>query len=462
MRSNRLVRFRTATEGCGGLLVILMSVLSARGWGPHEVITQAALDVLGTNEALVVQLGAQAQRLTNYAWMGDYFGVVVEEPDELFFADDYLLFPEVTKYFDHTGPEVTQAFRPFFKRALQAWRTENRANAARWIGALAHFVQDAGCPPHAAGLRGDVHTKMENWVETDQIRISDHHPSTLGTTDDQALQALLRRVDELIPQAQERGRRLRVPVEIGNRSAVRGPMLESALECARLTADLLHTLGQIGSVGGKGSAVLRGTVSSQAPVGMERFAAKVVLQGTSFSTLTDLSGRFEFRHLPAGTYNVVAFRPGNGTARTAVQLKAGETNACDVTLSKESGNLVPNGDFKLSWVRPKAPDYWYQTKSGWEGEPILLKDGQRYRLVVDFKDGARNAVIARWLKRFEHAVPRFKIEPRFETRMLTATNREMVFTAGPNMGLLHLTIRGRTPPASVCESISLVPLKTEE
>lgn len=140
--------------------VAMLASLSAQAWGPHELITQAALDALGPNDPLVLQLGPQTQRLTNYAWMGDYFGVIMEEPAELFYADDYLLFPGTTTYFDHTGPDVRSAFRPFYFRAIQALQTENPANAARWVGALLHFVQDAGCPPHAAGLRGDVHTKM--------------------------------------------------------------------------------------------------------------------------------------------------------------------------------------------------------------------------------------------------------------------------------------------------------------
>ncbi len=58
-----------ATSG----LLILLSLVSARAWGPHETITQAALDALGTNDAIVLHLGNQARRLTNYAWMGDYF-----------------------------------------------------------------------------------------------------------------------------------------------------------------------------------------------------------------------------------------------------------------------------------------------------------------------------------------------------------------------------------------------------
>ncbi len=382
----------------------------------------------------------------------------MEEPDDLFYADDYLLFPGATKYFDHTGPEVRQAFRPFFHRAVQALRTENPANAARWVGALLHFVQDAGCPPHAAGLRGDAHTKMETWIDVESIRIPGHQLRAMGNSETEILDELLRRLDRLTMQAEERGRRLRVAVEIGNRSAVRPVVMESALECARLTADLLHALGPIANARSQNTGSIRGSLSSRAALGMERFPAKIVLEGTMFSTLADSSGRFEFRNLPASNYTVMAFRPGSPIARAQLTLKPNEPHSCNLVLPTTSTNLVLNPDFKLAWISPPSPDYWYQTKTGWEGEPILLKSGQPYRLVATFKPGAKSTILARWTKTYEHAVPRYKIEPRFQTRILTPGAPELLLTGGADCGFLHLTIRGRTPPASGLESIRLEPV----
>jgi hypothetical protein len=265
-------------------------------------------------------------------------------------------------------------------------------------------------------------------------------------------------MDERIPQAEERGRRLRLPVEMGNRNAVKAPMLESALDGARLTADILHTLGQLTSAPARGTATLVGTVSDQVPVGLERFPAKVVVQGKLFSTLADLAGRFEFRELPPGEYTVVAYRPGNGMIQRTLSLAAGQTNTCDLRLPTEPSTLVPNGDFKLSYVRPGVPDYWYPNKSSWESEPVLLRPGQRYRLTAHLKAGSSGAVTVRWMGSFKHALPRFRIEPRFKSRTLTAENNEMVLTGGPDVGLLQLIIRGRAAPTTVFESISLVPV----
>src|ERR1051325_1437533 len=170
-----------ASRANGGSVLAAFLVLgfSAKAWGPHPTITQAALDALGTNDPLMVPLGVQAHRLTNYAGMADFRRLPFEEPDELFYADDYLLFSQMTTHLDHICPEVKQTFRPYFKRAVQALRTETPANAARWIGSLLHFAEDTGSPPHAAEIRGDIHTKMENWVVASLIQIRGYRPELL-------------------------------------------------------------------------------------------------------------------------------------------------------------------------------------------------------------------------------------------------------------------------------------------
>src|SRR5438105_2440309 len=111
--------------------ILLSPVATALAWGPHPSITKAALDALGTNDALLTELGGSAPRLTNYAWMADYRKLPFEDRSELFYADDYLLFPGMPTHLDHIVPEVKQTYRPYFKRALQALRMESSENAAR-------------------------------------------------------------------------------------------------------------------------------------------------------------------------------------------------------------------------------------------------------------------------------------------------------------------------------------------
>lgn len=428
---------------------------TAPAWGPHPAITQAALDVLGTNHPLALRLGHQMARLTNYCWMADYKRIPFREPDQDFYADDYLLFPQVTTHLDHICPEVKKTYRPYFERALQALRSEDAANAARWIGSLLHFVEDTGSPPHAAEIRGDIHTKMENWVKAQLIHIDGYRPQLLGTNDAGALAGFLRRMDELIEFSKPRGKSLMTRVIIGQQSAVEPVVLECALETSRVVADLLHTLGHLAAVSAGGTAAVSGVVVSKPAPLMERVPARIVVLGTNWSTLTDTAGRFEFRGLSAGDYQAVAFRPGSGATNVTLRLVAGRTNSVRVTLPEAPVNLVRNGDFKLRWLRPEAPDCWTRTDLGWEGEIVPLQKDQRYRLKVHFKPGADAEVLARWTRQLPHTLaPGMKL-PKIDSRPLTPANSELEFTGTETMALMQVTIRSKKPPQEVCDAVSL-------
>jgi hypothetical protein len=428
---------------------------SLLAWGPHPTITQAALDALGPGDALVHHLGPQAQRLTNNAWMADYRNLVFEEPGEVIYANDFLLFPEAPEHLDHICPEVKKTFRPYYLRALQALRMETTTNASRWIGSLLHFIEDTGSPPHAAEIRGALHSKMENWVDARKIHIQGYQPQSLGTTEEEAFKGLLQRMDRLIEYSRERAAKVRFGVEIGNRAAVEPIVLECALETSRVTADLLHTLGQFVSGLSNHLCLLHGVVKSREPAGTERFATKVVIQGSSWSTLADASGHFEFRNLPPGKHEILAFRPGNGVLRHSVELRPG-TNTVELMLPSAQTNLVRNGDFKVKWVRKDAPDCWVATKSSWEGEVIPLKVGQRYRLTAKFQPAVDGEVVVRWAKPVAHALPRFAEMPRFQHQTLTAKENTWEFSASETLGLVHLSLRTRgLQPEQVFQSVNL-------
>ncbi|HUR46159.1 MAG TPA: hypothetical protein VMZ27_09820 [Candidatus Saccharimonadales bacterium] len=441
--------------------IVLLLSFWCIGWGPHPAITQAALDVLGTNDSLMLLLGPQAQRLTNYCWLPDFKRLPFREPDQDFYADDYLLFPQSPTHLDHLCPEVKKAYVPYFRRALQALRTESPANAARWVGALLHFLEDTGSPPHAAEIRGPVHIKMENWVDAGKIHITPYRPQLLGINDVSALEGFLRRMDGLIEFSKSRGKRLLMPVLIGRRSAVEPVVLESALETSRVSADLLYTLGNLARMNQKPetSAGLNITVLTTNGPAMEKVPARIVFHGTNISSLADASGRFQFYHLPVGSNRVSIFRPGTAGTNLVIDLKAGETNTLRIDLSQQPRNLIRNGDFQLNWVSPGTPDCWQKTSLGWEGEIIPLKPGVTYRLVAKFKPDAAGDVLVRWTKQLPYTLPQDVKLPKIESRPLTVKHPELVFTGNETMALMQISIRSRKSPGEVCESVVLLPVK---
>ncbi len=381
-----------------GLLLVVAGPAGA--WGPHTEITRAALAVLPDRARVQKLLGNDWDRLArDYCWMGDWREAV--RPDH--YADDYLLFPAMAAHVSHMLPEVRRAYAPFFRRALQAVRTETPQNAARWAGSLLHFVQDSGSPPHTTGIGGQLHAKMERWVDESKIHIDGYRPRRLGRTDDEALRGFLERVDGLVAFARARSIKLRPLVEgLGER--VNQPLeLECALETARVSADVVHTLFALGLEGtARPGCTLAGRIDGPPPDGYARVPAKVVLAGAPYSTTTDAEGRFHFRNLPAGKYDVWFLATGYETeCKKGIELTAGREARLDVRLKPDrvTGNLVRNPSFRLSWVSPPRPDGWGPDplrRGRWAGALLRVPLDRKCLVRVEFQPGEGAAVAIRW------------------------------------------------------------------
>jgi len=201
------------------------------------------------------------------------------------------------------------------------------------------------------------------------------------------------------------------------------------------------------------------STASSAPVGMERFPTKIIVDGTSYSTLAGSGGAFEFRNLPSGRYKLIALRAGNGPATTEVDVREGQTNQCRLVLSDQSSNLIRNGDFAIRWKEKFAPDCWDFWQGTWNGEIIPLKSGQKYRLTAKFKPDADAEVVLRWTRHLPHALPRTATAPMFQTRKLTPDESTHEFTASENFGLLQLSLKtSGKRPQELFENVELRPL----
>ncbi|MGQ9820345.1 MAG: hypothetical protein ACUVQK_00660 [Thermogutta sp.] len=387
--------------------VLILSVLQAcacaaafarplLAWGPHPDITRAALRVVPHMQEWEESLGKEnIAALTQYCWMPDWRG----QDLGVFYADDYLLVRPLPYHVSHVMPAVEAAFEVYFRRALQGLRTETPVNACRQLGTLVHFVEDVGAPPHAKP-NCPHHSELENWVDAKQISIEGYQPRLLGNTDDEAWRGLKRRIDGLIAFSAERAERALPLVSSPNpdRTAVEPIILESALESARVTADLLYTVFTLSlRPADTPGAELTGTAVVPPLPGNDDQQVRIVLLNTDYATLATLpdgSGpeertyRFAFHNLPTGQYQVLAYRPGAQAQVLETSLAFGEPAQLHFHLAPTDppGNLVYNPDFSLETLKAGQPDRW--TKSGvdaWVGTTIALRPGKRYRIGAVFR-----------------------------------------------------------------------------
>ncbi len=383
------------------LLLVGLVASRAVAWGPHSTITQAALRVLPDLEQWTEILGAD-----NLAAMSSYCSLPDQRNRDMgaYYANDYLLIPAMPKHIGHCMPDVEGAFVPYFHRALQALRTETPVNACRQLGPLVHFIEDVGAPPHAKE-RCPHHKELENWVRADQIVITGYKPQLLGKTDDEALAGLMKRVAGLVVFSTQRAERALPLVSASNpdRAQVEPIILESALESARATADVLHTVFTLGLAAQPAGASVTGTVTA-APIPMrDDHGARILLVNTSYSTLaTTLSprpegrewqGSYTLRHLPPGTYRMLAYRTASQFRLSEpIKLEAGKVVRLDFTLAavEPAGNVIENPSGRLVWIQKGMPDCWTTapkaTPTIWQSAPAWVTPRATYRCGAVLKD----------------------------------------------------------------------------
>jgi hypothetical protein len=436
------------------LLLPLFLAASAHAWGPHSRITAEALNSLHNKHPLRGQLGTEFDQLTNYCWIPDFKGLPFQVARADFYSDDFLLMPVMIRHLDHICPEVEQSYEPYFRRALQALRGESPENAARWIGSLLHFIQDSGSPPHAARIRGDVHIRMENWLAPSNIVISPYAPRLLATNDDAAVKELASRMKELIEFAKVLGQKLRTPVLLGNRRAVTPLASQCANECARVSADVLHTLSWLTTNHQASGFELRGRIVSNPAPTDARFAARLMIAGTNISTVANETGEFVLNGIPRGTNALTIVHTGHDVFHTNVFVTAHLTKL--VFTLRANSNLVRNARFTSQWIGTNALDCWTKSKFGWEGEVVSLQQGRRYVVRAEFLPNSACDLTAHWSGPQPFVIPRPLKMPRIETRQLTRKQPEFVIRGSTNAALMQLSIHTSRHPTNELRAVSII------
>ena len=431
---------------------VLAAAGGAHAWGPHRDITRAAFEALGEDDPLVRFLGDEVNSAAELSWLPDGQEGLVERKGEFFNANDYLLFSGTATHLPHGGKGAIEASGVFFRRALQAYRTETPMNTARWIGALVQFTEDSASPPHAHPTGGELHKKMEGWLDGNKIRIAGYRPKVLGDDEASAVAGIERRVTELGAFSRPRGQRLKPLAEKDRRAEMEPIELECAEECARAVADVLRTLGELGAPPVRGGVAVEGRITSAAVPGLAKVPAKVVLLKTAYSTLADEEGRYAFRNLPPGTYTAAVLRAGSGLVRAEVLLSAGTPAVKDFAPapSDPPGNLLRNPDFQLRWLRRDAPDGWRLDEGSWVSEAVPVTGGLRYRLDVDWIAGGPGDVLLRWQDIVRRSGVKYKSEPP-----LGRGKPGQVFTAPAGFGFARIILRTKENPEKSFRRIAL-------
>lgn len=405
-------------------VVISGSQLFAWGRKQHTQILDAALTAVSEKDHLPQRLGNETWQLRYYVQMGDWYNAFVSESEEWtirdesfghvfaqFYANDFQIFPKAPAPFYHAVPGVLGSYRPFFFRALQALRTESPSNAARWVGSLLHFVTDSGSPPHTLDIHGETHVKMETWVDASRIDLSGYRPRLLGSTDAEAADGLIRRMNGLIQFSRLRAQRMLPLAQANDRAALEPIALEAATETAKVTADVLHTLFVLtNQPPNAASSSLAATISAPPVAGMKFVPAKLMLIGTDYSTLSEplietpryYRGSFILRDLPPGSYRAIIERTGAQSLFSGpLVLRAGQTLHLDWRLrpSDPAGNLVRNPRFKIRWTAQDVPDQWRfdKAKNYWLSDNVPIEAGKSYRVGFEAKASAHPDVKLQWM-----------------------------------------------------------------
>lgn len=466
---------------CGALAAVLCAPQAA-AWDSkiHPGIVRAALSAIPPEDRLREKWGAEIWRLQQYVQLGDWINALVVQREEWhvggetlelpglqFYANDFLIFPGATRPFQHMAPDVQAAYRPFFLRALQALRMESPENAARWVGSLLHFVTDSGSPPHAIGVRGPDHTRMESGFDTARIDLTGYRPKPLGETPEAALNGLIDRMNALIAFSAIRGKQMVPYAPMNDRSRLDGPALESASETARVTADTIHTLLHLANNSGSAGASLIAEITAPAIDGLENLPAKIMFPGTEYSTLSTQSppefgayrGVFSLRSIPPGTYSIAVERPGSEPLRIAgLVLKAGQPVHANWKLSPSdvSGNMALNPHLELRWVTKDAPDHWHSdtAKRQWISDNIPVTAGREYRAGCERKAGASAGIELQWMS---HAWEVSKIPPEsFSFSQEARAEKRISIPA--NAMFARFVVHSSEDPSTLFKSVFVAPL----
>ncbi len=227
----------------------------------HHRITHAALDVL---DAPARDFLAPESDLLTWAYCGfpdlnwHWYGTFSQDPgipENLRLPDvrreweipricDWNSLTREGKWYPHWPPDTITATGVHLGRALRRCAQGHYHDAVRFLGACLHYAQDTGSPAHAAHVAPPLHLPMERLDMRDlqaRIAIAPYTPTLLGRTPAEADAGVRERGNALYALALGAAGPIRDLCRAERQMDAQEIMLPCAQECARYSADILHT-----------------------------------------------------------------------------------------------------------------------------------------------------------------------------------------------------------------------------
>lgn len=129
----------------------------------------------------------------------------------------------------------------YFPKVVDCWRDGLLADGMRFLGVLLHHVEDRG----AFAYWPDLHCKGHVPNAEEAIRLDAYTPELLGTTIDEAVAGVEKRMRALLRFTEGNVPAVDAAWRTGDAAAAEGLILKNALENVRAVADIVHTAIQL-------------------------------------------------------------------------------------------------------------------------------------------------------------------------------------------------------------------------
>lgn len=244
------------------LLVLTLGLLfcpsTALAWGGgHRSITEGALPVLpvwekdflgeelallGREHCVIPDMVYTKKEIAKYAMMDN-------KPNQVYLVELHL---------PPNPPEAYEILRYFMNKAVEEFAAGHVDEGARYLGTLAHALEDWGCPAHS--VPGDnMFTLMKQFVPpTDEYRfvpmhgpiengqftvnLGDYQPKLLGTSVEEGAFNLLQEVQQSTIQARAQVIPIMQALYAGDEAASAAAQQKAGQVDAAVVADAVHTV----------------------------------------------------------------------------------------------------------------------------------------------------------------------------------------------------------------------------